>query len=468
MHKFASHPIDLHDDVALVAGLENIPDFVKKAHLTQAEDVPEDKFAVVLVTEQRSFPKYALNSKAAVWLASRLYEKTGHLLPTRGRQVAAYFIKRACDEYRIDCPETVCQVADGVEKFATNVLDMSDYQDMSALDYDKYRIGWKGEMPKEHLVLKLEEFADRDKADLVSSEEMGEELASRIYSYAMNEGFSLPEVGALTTLAGNAMPDKVDKKEAKEFFENRVNQLEASEKIKRASLTVKIAAHEDDAFGVVVKTAEGKTISRFPMNTPELIKKAQEYWWDNYDRLAPKFRKELADGIVKNASKHGMRLSDPKIMAYTGDDYAQGLEGNILARKSELREDQIKEGARTLDNLLKIHQDIKPEKCAEILEEFDKRAGLDRAWGKTIKDPYLTVFEAGAIKTAMWTYRMGDETIDEESLRDFMLKHSDSLYGYIDQHIVSELKLYPVEIFDSLPRPAKEVIIMKMQEAGVA
>ena len=468
MHKFASCEIDMHDNVSLLADLENIPDFVKKAHIARVEDTPNDKFAVVLVTEKRAFPKYSLGNKAAVWISSQLFCKTGSLLPTRGQQIAAYFIKRACDEYRMDCPQEVGDLADGVEKFATNVLDMSDYKDETALDYDKFRIGWKGIMPKEHLRAKLEEFATRNQENLVSSEEMGEELASRIYSYAMNEGFSLPEAGSLANVASSALPKGADKGEVKTFFENRIKQLESAEKIKRASLSVKIAAHQEDAFGVVIKTASGETIGHFPMNTPDMVKQAQEYWWDHYESLAPRYRRELACGIVKNASRHGLYLDDSRLVAYTGEDYALGLEGNILARKSELHEDQIKEGARTLDNLLTMHQDIKPEKCAEILEEFDKRAGLDRAWGKTIKDPYLTVFETGAIKTANWTYRIGGDVIDEEQLRRFMLNHAEELDGYINHHIISELKLYPVEIFDSLPLPAKEVILAKMQEAGVA
>lgn len=458
----------MHDNVSLLADLEDIPDFVKKAHIARVEDTPNDKFAVVLLTEKRAFPKYSLSNKAAVWVSSRLFCKTAHLLPTRARQIAAHFIKRACDEYRMSCPQEVQEAADVVEKFATNVLDVSDYKDETALDYDKFRIGWKGQMPKEHLRAKLEEFSARNQENLVSSEEMGEELASRIYSYAMNEGFSLPEAGALANVAMSTLPKDADKGEVKTFFENRIKQMEAAEKIKRASVNVKIAAHQEEAFGVVIKTASGETIGHFPMTTPEMIKQAQEYWWDHYDRLAPKYRRELACGIVKNASRFGLYLNDPRLVAYTGEDYAEGLEGNIMARKAELREDQIKEGARTLGSLLVMHRDIKPEKCAEILEEFDKKAGLDRAWGKTIKDPYLSVFESGMIKKASWSYRMGNDVINEDQLRRFMLQHPESLDGYIDQHIISELKLYPIEIFDSLPRPAKEVILAKMQEAGVA
>jgi len=323
-------------------------------------------------------------------------------------------------------------------------------------------------MPKEHLKAKLEEFARRSQENLISSEEMGEELASRIYSYAMNEGFSLPSSDAIATVAGTVLPEGSDKGEVKTFFTNRIDQLEASEKIKRASLDVKIAAHEQDAFGVVVKTASGETVGRFPMHTEHLVKQAQEYWWDHHDRLAPKYLRELACGIVKNAAKHGLHLDDPRMVAYTGEGYADGFEGNVMARVADLKGDQVKEGSKTLKNLLTMSEHLTPTKTAELLEEFDKRAGLDRAWGRTIKDPYLTVFEAGLVKKAGWSHRMGPDVIDEDQLRRFMSQHSDMLDGYIDQHIVSELKLYPIEIFDSLPRPAKEVIVAKMQEAGVA
>ena len=71
-------------------------------------------------------------------------------------------------------------------------------------------------------------------------------------------------------------------------------------------------------------------------------------------------------------------------------------------------------------------------------------------------------------KVAQWSFRQGQDVINEEQLREFVDKHIGTLHGYINDHIIRDLKSMPVEIFDSLPRPEKEIILAKMEEAGVA
>lgn len=470
MHKFASQEIDFHDSYALLAQVdEDLPDFVKSAAPAKVDDVPMDQWAVVLVTPEKTFSKFALHNKAYVWVASRVFPKTAQHLPTRARQVAAHHIKEACLEYRIPYPKEIDEAADCVEKVSSNVLDMTKHRDESALTYDKYRIGWKGEMPKHVLDEMLQSFMDRDRVDVVDPQELGEELAARIYSYAMNEGYSLPSAEALGGAATKAMPPKAEKEKAQSFFVEKIKALEAAEKIKRASDEARKIGYVEEAFGVVTKTASGETVGRFQMNTPELVKQAQGYFLDQYSLMHPRFRREFAQNIVKQASEQGMHVEDERIRSYCGEGFSGHLEGNVLARLPLIKgaEEDVEQAQTTLKNLLVLRQrgEIEPEKFASVLESFDKRCGLDQAWDRHIKDPWLSTFEI--TKQAQWTCRMGDDVITESELQDFVRNHASSLHGYLQQHLISELQRHPIEIFDSLPRPEKEIILYKMQEAGV-
>lgn len=469
MHKFAAHTIDFHDDHRLLSttGIEP-PDFVKKAAPVSADDVPMDRWAVVLVTPERTFTKFALHNKAYTWLSAHLFPKTAALLPTRARQIAAHFIKRACLEYRMPYPAELDRASDCVDKIASNVLDMSEYRDQTALDYDKYRIGWLGEIPAEVLQHKLSELLNKDQGGLLSPEEIGHELASRLYSDAMNEGYSLPSADTLASVASKLLPPGVDKGTFKDVFVARVEQMEAAEKIKRASLEARKTGYVQEAFGVTVKTAEDKTVGRFQLNSPELLKRAQDYFLDNYLAMHPKYRKELADSIIKQAFEQGAMVKEAKVKAYGGDTYSNNLAINVLSRIPLLKgsEEELTKAASTLRSLLAASEMLSPSKFASVLEEYDKRTGLDEAWDRHVKDPWLSTFET--TKVATWSYRMGDDVIDEHQLREFVSGHLGMLTGYLQNHLIAELQRHPVEIFDSLPKPEKDIIIFKMQEAGVA
>jgi hypothetical protein len=471
MLKFASQEIDFHDNHGLLAQVEeDLPDFVKKAAPAKVGDVPMDRWAVVLVTPEKTFSKFALHNKAYVWVSSRLFPKTARHLPTRARQVAAHHIKEACLEYRIPYPAVIDREADAIEKISSNVLEMSANSEDSALDYDKYRLGWKGELPKELLMEQLEHYAHRDRPDGVDAQELGEEMASRIYSYAMREGYSLPSADSLAGMASRAMPEGFPKDKARGFFKDRIETLEAAEKVKHASNQARRIGYIEEAFGVVTKTASGETVGRFQMNTPELVKKAQDYFLDQYSLMHPKYRRELAQNIVKQASEHGVYVEDERIRSYCGEGFSESVDGNVLARLPLLKgaEEDIEGAEHTLKNLLVLRQkgEIEAEKFASVLESFDKRCGLDSAWDSHIKDPWLSTYEY--TKQASWTFTMGNDTITEEQLRRFMRDHSGELRGYLQQHLVAELQRNPTIIFDSLPRPEKEILLYKMQEAGVA
>jgi len=471
MNKFASREIDFHDSHSLLVNIgEDLPDFVKKASPDQSADIPLERWAVVLVTPEKAFAKFALHNQAFTWIASRLLPKTASHLPLRAQQIAAHNVRNACREYRMEYPAEIDRLADCSEKVAGNVLDLMEYQDETQLDYDQYKVGWRGEIQKDHLKEKLKEFADREEGSMASSQGMGEELASRIYSYAMAEGFSLPPVESLASLAASALPEGAEKSEVKKFFIDRVNQVEAGEKIKRASVTVQLHNYQEETFGILAKTAEGQTLGRFPMHTPELVKQAQEFFLDNLPTMKPSARKDLANGIVKNASAHGLFVEDPRIRNYGGDDFSPNVHANVLARLPFIKgaEEDVEKAQDTLKNLLSLQArgGIHAEKFASTLEEFDKRCGLDQAWDSHIKDPYLSTFES--TKQAGWSYRMGEDVITEDQLRTFFKKHVRELDGYLQQHLISEMQRDPTNIFDSLPRPEKEIIIYKMQEVGVA
>lgn len=467
MQKLSSLEIDFHDNPALIQDrADDLPEFVKGAEAVSRNEIDPAKCALVLAVEGRTIPKFALHNKAHVWLANEVFPKTAHRLPERARKVAAYFIKRACHEYKIPANEVVLREADFAEKVADNVIDVAGYQDQSALDYDKYRIGWRGQFPASLLAEKLQEFVRRDAVDVVSTQEMGEELASRIYAYAMQEGYSLPPLDTLGGMVSSALPAGFPgKSEVKSFFVDRIATIEDSEKVKRASLDMALHNYKAGSFGVVTKTASGKVQGAFPLHSDEMVKQAVEFFRENREMMAPKYRHELASSIVKNAAATGTFIKDATVRSYASDQYSPNLEGNLEARRQLVKNGADKDAERVLNELERIQGRLTPRQFAQSLEAFDKQAGLDRHWDKSIKDPWLSTFEY--VKKASWSWSSGDQEVTESQLVEFVSKHADSLSGYVNQNIITELKRHPVEIFDSLPRPEKEIIASKIEEAGL-
>jgi len=462
MHKIASQEIDFHDRAAFLNALSQegeLPEYVKQAAAVERGSIPLEKFALVVVTDHGTFPKYALHSKAYTWINSRLFNKTAAKLPERCIQIAAFHIKQACEAWGVDCPDYVLAKSDPVDEVVTNVFNMdkaaAEECCNSLLDYNKYRIGFRGEPSKELLKQKMQEFMTYDSAHPSEAQQVGEELASRLYAWAMDEGYSLPSPGSLAGMASSCCPKEVaDKGQVKGFFLDKLERISSEEKTKRASKDVKTAATAMGMLGIG---------EHFPMQSSELVKRAEEYFHDNYELLAPKNRRELATNIVKNASGFGMFVENELIRKYAGQLLSRAIEGNVMARKAILKEASHE---NVLSQLYARRNVMDPEAFACALEEFDKQAGISTSWGKDIKDPYLSTFEV--TKVAQWSYRDGQDVINEQQLHDFVNKHIDMLHGYVNDHIIRDLKSMPVEIFDSLPRPEKEIIISKMEEAGVA
>ena len=468
MNKFSSLEIDFHDSPALLADVGELPEYVKKASFAPQHEIDPSKFAVVLVSGDRAFPKFALNNKGLVWASSRVFSKTAHRLPAAARHVAAFFIKRACHEYRIECPPEVIQASSALEKVGSNVIDVDAHQEQSALDYDKYRLGWHGEIPSELMKDKLHEFVTCHcgAVAIPDPEQVGEELASKIYAFAMQEGYSLPSIESMASAASEALSEIPEgKDEAVSSFKSRLGEIEASEKLKRASREVAAHNYQEDSFGITTKTASGETLGRFPLHSAELIKNAMRFFEENRSGMAPKYRHELASNIVKNAARHGVYINSDVIRGYASEAYSPHLEANLEARRAVLPEGAQKEGAQTLRSLLDHAEKLYPHEFAEALENFDKKAGLVAYWDRSIKDPYLSTFEA--TKTAEWSCRLGQDKLSEGQLRKFALEHLDSLSGFVGQNVISALRNDPVAIFDSLPRPEKEIIFAKIQESGV-
>jgi hypothetical protein len=461
MYKLASQEIDFHDRASFLEALaetQEIPDFVKKASAVERGDIPLDSFALVAVTEDGTFPKFALHNKAYVWISSRLFGKTAARLPERGAQIAATKIKEACESWGFDVPGDVLRYADPIDPVTSNFLELSKQAEekcQSALDYSKYRVGYRGEPPKAVLSEKIQELLDKDDSHMPDPEHVGEELAGQIYSWAMSDGYTLPSPESVARAVSSKLPEGVpDKGKVRSALVEKMKTIGEHEKVKRASELVRTHSKAVDATGIG---------DQFPMQSSDLVKRAQEYFLDNYDRLAPKYRKELATNIVKQASEFGMFVEDEIIRKYAGQTFSRALQGNVMARKSILLE---KNASDVLDQLYARRTLLGSEKFAEALEQFDKQSGISEYWGKDIKDPYLSTYEV--TKVAQWTYRQGQDVINEQQLRKFVDNHLDSLHGYVNDYIIRDMKMMPVEIFDSLPRPEKEIIIAKMEEAGVA
>ena len=108
--------------------------------------------------------------------------------------------------------------------------------------------------------------------------------------------------------------------------------------------------------------------------------------------------------------------------------------------------------------------EMDPQECAQVLEAFDKHAGIAKYWDTEIADPYMSVFKMQ--KIADYSYCDGEHEISGEELKKFTKKDSykEKLQAYMDNSIIEELERNPIEVFDSLPKPEKRLLIDLMKE----
>jgi hypothetical protein len=113
------------------------------------------------------------------------------------------------------------------------------------------------------------------------------------------------------------------------------------------------------------------------------------------------------------------------------------------------------ENARTvLDKLAASLGETTPEDAAEALQTIDRATGLTKYYDRGLTDPYASTMGKAAMG---WSEDTDDgDTITEDDLRK--AAGSPKIAGYLGESFSTQFSKNPVEVYESLPAPEKDLI----------
>ncbi|MBP5594704.1 MAG: hypothetical protein J6Y02_04920 [Pseudobutyrivibrio sp.] len=255
------------------------------------------------------------------------------------------------------------------------------------------------------------------------------------------------------------------------------------EKIKSDTAAKKEArAKLSDSDFVFVSEKNGVKHRLFPItNKDELLKQAA-YFDQNYKQFHIEHRNTFAKKLRDKAAEYKVRLNTQTISKYASNEWCptayeclknrinqlKGVRVIYNEKTAEYEAEMIADDTRSqaLVGYMKLAEhigDMDIDKYAHTLYLLDKASGLDKGYGKTIRDPYASTYKQAAFNTSdlvaplnnLSTVFMG-KTINANDLMNLDIG---SLGGMIDQSTFDELMKDPIAVFNSLPIPYKSVII---------
>lgn len=202
-----------------------------------------------------------------------------------------------------------------------------------------------------------------------------------------------------------------------------------------------------------IPTAEFKVFAlnaKYPIDTPELLKQAENYFKQYSDRLDSMEQYKYATNLNKQAKKLRVQIRNPQILKYANLRFERNpnLKTLLSIRDKQAHTDGAFKKVAMLSSSAPL------EKIAEAIYDLDKEFGLDKLYSRGLPDPIFTVFnslEKKATEINGKQIRLEDlRAVPKDSLKSLALTEDTitSLYG--DEGI---------EVLQSLPDPIKDSII---------
>ncbi len=188
---------------------------------------------------------------------------------------------------------------------------------------------------------------------------------------------------------------------------------------------------------------------KYPIDTKEMVKKAEEYFNTYYREFDIDERIEFAKNASEQMSKLDMEPGNiiTKYASLNISKYNPEIEYHIKSRKNIIHSDEMKS---LYEELNEKTAEWEPIKVAKAMSKLDKENGLSHYYGTSIEDPMTAVFG-----------------IDKEAEYDIfgkIWKESDfdkisSFDGLLDDNTVSELHGEDkIDVLKSLPSPIRKKI----------
>jgi hypothetical protein len=198
---------------------------------------------------------------------------------------------------------------------------------------------------------------------------------------------------------------------------------------------------------------------KYAMPSAEYVKIASQY----FDKHEKEFgnaedRHSFANNVLNRAKELNVDLGESAtINKYASDQYSDNISRQIKLRESLV--DGKDDLSKSLSKLASFKSTTEPSVFAKALYEFDKKAGLERYYGKSVDDAFKATLEKTAASAYQWKDAQTNESITGDLLKKAASSKFDKISQYFGKTVAENLKKHPVEIFDSLPNDAKVVIV---------
>lgn len=188
---------------------------------------------------------------------------------------------------------------------------------------------------------------------------------------------------------------------------------------------------------------------RYPLDTPDLVKQASQFFDENWRKLAQPSRREYATNVQKQANKLNVQVGG-NIQKFASNSFSYRVPFELQKRARLAGE----VGAPAFEKLAKFVGQCDVDEFIVVLDKLDKKYGIDKYY-PAIDDPMTTVLdkEAAGPSGAMWD--IDGVTYTEDDMHK-ALAHPDIIMMY-GANLVSQLR--EPAAFDELPINDKKVIL---------
>ncbi|MEM5868268.1 MAG: hypothetical protein QXG39_10170 [Candidatus Aenigmatarchaeota archaeon] len=344
--------IDFYDDLTNTY----LSPFLKVADLPSKDKskLKDSDFALIIRDSHGNVQRYyPIATEIDTQLSLDYFAKTGHKLPPRARQVAAYYLKKYAETFGLPVPKYIENVLEGITVVASNVVDLSEVPEEETEEVD-------------YLLPDAKLFPVKSDKDLQK------------YIQRYSEIFK-----------------NLDEDQKKEFSFNLV----------RLSSVYKIPDLPKEIYEYARKYSDKKIserLSEIETEKEAYLKqsaKSKEVW----ENLTPEQRFRLAK-MLKEAQMKKPFVSPAIADAYTNFDITPYTALNLQKRYEMLKHYQfnLEKYAEMRDEIQSIAEGLRIAratkqtttelllKFAHILKKFDEKYGLDKYYGKEIDDYYIT------------------------------------------------------------------------------
>lgn len=204
-------------------------------------------------------------------------------------------------------------------------------------------------------------------------------------------------------------------------------------------------------------------LERYPLDTPELVKAASDYF-DEHEQAFPLLERRIfAESLWQRAEDLGVEV-EGAFAKYAGSEYGPYLEAELLARARGF------EGTgheAVYETLLEKKAQIDPPVMAQLLKEADEATGAASTYGRPgvgYRNPYEAVYGKTAAEQddkltedEVYSWVGGNDYTNAWRLRA-LAEAPRGLDGAFDEDFIKSFRKDPVGIFKSLPDPQKVTI----------